>query len=117
KVRTPDGRLIPWGDFQDDPSYMPRIADWEAKFSDGQKTYTLREIMGGTFGELKAKELIAKKLREEGNSMTADRAYDLIKRERLRAPVQGNIQRSNETNFPFIRKDYGALDNYFKQFA
>jgi hypothetical protein len=117
KVRTPDGRLIPWGDFQDDPSYMPRIADWNAKFSDGEKTYTLKEIMGGTFGELKAKELLAKKLKEEGSSMTADRAYDLIKRERLKAPVQGNIQRTNETNFPFIRKDYGALDNYFKQFA
>jgi len=97
---------------------MPRIADWKAKFTDADgKTYTLKEIMGGTFGELKAKELLAKKLKEEGSSMTAERAYELIKRERLRAPVQGNIQRTNEENFPFIRKDYGALDNYFKQFA
>ena len=109
--------MIPWSDFQDDASYMPRIADWDAKFSDGEKTYTLKEIMGGTFGEIKAKELLAKKLKEEGSSMTAERAYQLVKRDRMKAPVQGNIQKTNEMNFPFIKKDYRALDNYFKQFA
>jgi hypothetical protein len=117
-VRTPDGRIVPWADFQNDPSYMPRIADWNAKFTDAEgKTYTLKEIMGGTFGEIRAKELLAKKLKEDGNPMSADRAYQLIKRERLQAPVQGNIQRTNEVNFPFIRKDYGAIDNYFKQYS
>jgi hypothetical protein len=117
-VITPDGRVVSWKDFMDDPSYMPRIADWDLKFTDGDKTYTLRELMGGTFSELKAKELIAKKLKEEGRTdITDDKAYDLIKRDRLRAPMQGNTQWTNEVNFPFIKKDYEALDSYFRQFA
>ena len=117
-VITPDGRTIKWSDFSDDPSYMPAIADWDAKFSDGQNTYTLREIMGETFDEQKARQLMEKKLRENKDSdWTGDSAYLAVKKIRLKAPKQGNINFTNEVNFPFIKKNYWALDNYFKQFA
>jgi GGDEF domain-containing protein len=115
---TPDGRLIPWKDFNPDPSYMPRMADWDAKFTDGTNTYTLREIMGEGFGEERAKRLIEEKFKKEGRTdVTADAAFLAVERTRLRAPRRGNIHYTNEVNFPFIRKDLGALDNYFRQFA
>lgn len=117
-VVTPDGRMIKWSDFSDDPSYMPAIADWDAKFNDGEHTYTLREIMGETFDEQKARQLMEKKLRDNKDSdWTGASAYLAVKKLRLRAPKQGNINFTNEVNFPFIKKNYWALDNYFKQFA